>query len=65
MAERADGRCVGSRRAVSAAAPAARDRLGAFHTSLTGFQGFLDRHLTDEEDLVVPVLLKYAPAGLV
>ena len=25
---------------------------------------FLDRHLTDEEDLVVPVLLKHAPDGL-
>ena len=25
----------------------------------------LDRHLTDEEDLVVPVLLKHAPMGLV
>ena len=24
----------------------------------------LDRHLVDEEELVVPVLLKYAPAGL-
>ncbi len=28
-------------------------------------EGFLDRHLTDEEDLVVPVLLKHAPAGLI
>lgn len=25
---------------------------------------FLDRHLTDEEELVVPVLLKHAPEGL-
>ena len=35
-------------------AAALRDRLGAFDT-------FLDRHLTDEEDLVVPVILTYAP----
>ncbi len=33
-------------------------RLGA---RLDGFGGFLDRHLTDEEDLVVPVILTYAP----
>ena len=26
--------------------------------------GFLDRHLTDEEELIVPVLLKYQPEGL-
>jgi hypothetical protein len=25
------------------------------------FETFLDRHLTDEEDLVVPVILTYAP----
>ena len=36
------------------AAGALEERLGAFH-------GFLDRHLTDEEDLVVPVILTYAP----
>ena len=26
---------------------------------------FLDRHLTDEEELVVPILLKHVPSGLV
>lgn len=49
----------------AAAGEAQRDALGAFHGGLTRLEGFLDRHLTDEEDLVVPVLLKHAPAGLV
>ncbi|MEM9344553.1 MAG: hemerythrin domain-containing protein [Pseudomonadota bacterium] len=35
---------------------------GALHTTLTSFDRFLDRHLTDEEELVVPVILKHAPA---
>ena len=34
---------------------------GALDEQLSGFAEFLDRHLTDEEDLVVPVILKYAP----
>ena len=34
---------------------------GALDEQLSGFDAFLDRHLTDEEDLVVPVILKYAP----
>lgn len=29
-----------------------------FHTDLTKLSGFLERHLTDEEDIVVPVILK-------
>ena len=28
-------------------------------------EGMLNRHLTDEEELVVPVLLKHAPTGLI
>ena len=28
---------------------------------LDGFDRHLNRHLTDEEDLVVPVILTYAP----
>ena len=42
-----------------------KDATAAFRTRLARLDGFLDRHLTDEEDLVVPVLLKHAPAGLV
>ncbi|MEJ6397082.1 hemerythrin domain-containing protein [Yoonia sp. 208BN28-4] len=32
-----------------------------FQNTLTDFTRMLDRHLVDEEELVVPVLLKYAP----
>jgi iron-sulfur cluster repair protein YtfE (RIC family) len=38
-----------------------RDRAAALAAALVRFETFLDRHLTDEEDLVVPVLLTYAP----
>ena len=31
---------------------------------LKRMESFLDRHLTDEEELVVPVLLKHAPDGM-
>jgi len=41
--------------------PDARTRGGALHGALEQFEGFLDRHLTDEEDLIVPVILKFAP----
>ena len=47
------------------AEPSVRDAAGAFHEGVQGFTTFLERHLTDEEDLVVPVILKHAPAGLV
>ncbi|MEM8632057.1 MAG: hemerythrin domain-containing protein [Pseudomonadota bacterium] len=32
--------------------------VGSLQSTLTEFQRFLDRHLTDEEDLIVPVILK-------
>ena len=35
-----------------------------FHAAVGGFGRFLDRHLTDEEEIVVPVILEHAPAGL-
>ena len=35
-----------------------------FCKGLHGFKRDLNRHLVDEEDLIVPVLLKYAPADL-
>ena len=41
-----------------------RDALGAFAEGLSGTGRFLDRHLTDEEDLIVPVLLKHGSGGL-
>lgn len=43
---------------------AARDAAGVFHRDLAGFAALIDRHLSDEEDLIVPVILKNGPAGL-
>jgi iron-sulfur cluster repair protein YtfE (RIC family) len=40
----------------------ARDRAGRLRETLAGFETFLDRHLTDEEDLVVPIILTHAPS---
>jgi len=39
----------------------AREATGALRTQLGGFERFLDRHLLDEEELVVPVILHHAP----
>lgn len=36
-----------------------RDQAGAFHQQLETTGRLLDRHLTDEEELVVPVILKH------
>ncbi len=35
---------------------------GTLLKQLDGFAGFLDRHLVDEEELVVPVILHHAPS---
>ena len=40
---------------------AGRDAAGQLEARLTRFATFLDRHLIDEEDLVVPVILHHAP----
>lgn len=40
----------------------ARDRAADLAAALERFEHVLDRHLEDEEDLVVPVILTYAPA---
>lgn len=37
----------------------------AFRNGLVVFERSLDRHLVDEEDLIVPILLKYAPDDLI
>jgi len=37
---------------------------GDFHSELLSFQHMLNRHLEDEEDLIVPVILKHGPEGL-
>lgn len=41
-----------------------QDRAGAFRGDLVRLNGFLERHLTDEEELVVPVILKYGAEAL-
>ena len=43
------------------AAAGARPAAGALHAQLGDLERFLDRHLTDEEDLIVPVILHHAP----
>ena len=44
--------------------PDLRDRVSVFHEGVLRLGGFLDRHLTDEEELVVPVILRHGPGGL-
>ena len=39
-------------------------KAGPFLDGLDQFTGLLDRHLTDEEEIVVPVLLKYGEAAV-
>ncbi|WP_458791157.1 hemerythrin domain-containing protein [Yoonia sp. MH D7] len=41
--------------------PAMRDAAGIFETELGGLERLLDRHLNDEEELIVPVILKFGP----
>ena len=36
----------------------------ALHQHLSQFETFLNRHLTDEEEIVVPILLKYGPGAV-
>ena len=42
-----------------------KDSAAGMEKVLATSERFLNRHLEDEEDLVVPILLKFAPAGLV
>lgn len=41
-----------------------RDPTAAYQKELAGFAALLERHLTDEEDLIVPVILKTGGGGL-
>lgn len=41
-----------------------RDPVGALHSELLRLDRLLDRHLTDEEELVVPVILRHGTGGL-
>jgi iron-sulfur cluster repair protein YtfE (RIC family) len=49
--------------AVREGAPAV-EGAGRLEAELVGLQAFLDRHLTDEEELVVPVILAHPEANL-
>ena len=42
-------------------ATGAHDAAAPLHARLERFAGFLDRHLIDEEELVIPVILHHAP----
>ena len=39
--------------------PKLQTATGAFHQELAKLEGLLDRHLVDEEELIVPVILRY------
>ena len=41
-----------------------QDGAGRFQTELAKLEGLLDRHLIDEEDLIVPVILRYGAEDL-
>jgi iron-sulfur cluster repair protein YtfE (RIC family) len=41
--------------------PGSREAARIFAARLSSFERLLDRHLDDEEDLVVPVILRHAP----
>lgn len=40
-----------------------KDEVGALHKVTEGLQGFLARHLADEEDLIVPIILHHRMRG--
>ena len=48
-------------RHLAQASPGSRDAAAALLTRTAGFERFINRHLLDEEDLVVPVILHHAP----
>ena len=43
---------------------AMQDSLGRFHTDLIQLGGFLNRHLIDEEELIVPIILRHGAGSL-
>ena len=47
---------------IAASANDAVNLAGTFHSHLAGLHTLVNRHLTDEEDLIVPVILKYGAA---
>lgn len=47
-----------------AGGPDPKTAAGRLLTGLTDLERLIDRHLTDEEDLIVPVILRDGPGGL-
>jgi iron-sulfur cluster repair protein YtfE (RIC family) len=45
--------------AVLRAGPAPGSEMQRLHSDLDRFAGFLNRHLTDEEDIIVPIILEH------
>jgi iron-sulfur cluster repair protein YtfE (RIC family) len=60
--ERFVGQANGAIEAAGTAQP--RTAAGVLHKGLADLKRLIDRHLTDEEDLIVPVLLRDGPGGL-
>lgn len=55
---------AGSGHAGEGAGPSDRKAAADFRETLIGFRALLDRHLEDEEDLIVPVILAADPGAL-
>ncbi|MGF1563563.1 MAG: hemerythrin domain-containing protein [Geminicoccaceae bacterium] len=60
-----DGHLEAFVQAANATLGAPQASAAAFHDHLRALERVLDRHLIDEEELVVPVILKYGASGLV
>jgi hemerythrin-like domain-containing protein len=58
------GKANGVLQGGEAGAGAFRDEARAFQAQLVKFSGLLERHLADEEELIVPVILKYWERGI-
>jgi hypothetical protein len=44
--------------------PQPRTAAALLHKGLADLERLIDRHLTDEEDLIMPVILRDGPGGL-
>lgn len=54
---------IGAATAEDTPAPAMRDAVGGVEAELIRLTRLLDRHLSDEEDLIVPVILRHGVEG--
>lgn len=53
-----NGFAEGANAVLQSNASTAREAVATLHADLQRLEGFLDRHLTDEEEIIVPVILK-------